>query len=149
MKHLFNCSSELKRAGGVLEIYVLNGVPERLLNMSNLAHFDHFLSICVGDPLDRKSLVLWLKNVITVVAEPYNTKAAIPFPVIWVSLGSSEDTVELYVEPSRLETDRRGAASRYGRCKPRALCICFCAFWPDCSPAAVWPQCCFGEEARP
>ena len=50
MKHLFNCSSELKRAGGVLEIYVLNGVPERLLNMSNLVHCNHFLSICVGDP---------------------------------------------------------------------------------------------------
>ena len=50
MKHLFNCSSELKRAGGVLEIYVLNGVPKRFLNMSNLVHFDHFLSICVGDP---------------------------------------------------------------------------------------------------
>ena len=50
MKHLFNCSSKLKRVGGALEICVLTSVPKRLLNMSNLPHFDRFLSICVGDP---------------------------------------------------------------------------------------------------
>ena len=50
MKHLFNCSSKLKRAGGALEIYALTGVPKHLLNMSNLPHFDRFLSICVGGP---------------------------------------------------------------------------------------------------
>ena len=54
MNHLFNCSSKLKRAGGALEIYVPIGVPERLLNMSNLAHFDRFLSICVGDPFGQQ-----------------------------------------------------------------------------------------------
>ena len=54
MKHLFKCNSKLKRAGGALEIYVLIGVPERLLNMLNLAHFDRFLSICVGDPFGQQ-----------------------------------------------------------------------------------------------
>ena len=50
MKHLFNCSSKLKRAGGALEIYVLTSVPIRLLNIVNLTHFDRFGSICVGTP---------------------------------------------------------------------------------------------------
>ena len=43
-------SCGLKRMDAVLEIHVLICVPERLLNMSNLAHVDRFLSICVGDP---------------------------------------------------------------------------------------------------
>jgi len=50
MKHLFDCSSKLKRVGGALEIYVLTSVPKRLLNMLNLAHFDRFGFICVGTP---------------------------------------------------------------------------------------------------
>ena len=54
MIHLFNCSSKLKRAGGALEIYVPIGVPERLLNMLNLTHFDRFWSICVGDPFGQQ-----------------------------------------------------------------------------------------------
>ena len=45
MKHLFNCSSKLKRVGGALEIYVLTGIPKRLPNMQNLTHFDRFGSI--------------------------------------------------------------------------------------------------------
>ena len=43
-------SCGLKRLDAGLEIYVLISVPERLVNMSNPAHFDRFLSICVGDP---------------------------------------------------------------------------------------------------
>ena len=74
-----------------------------------------------GTPLDRKSLVLWLKNVIRVVAEPYNTKAPIPFPVIWVFLDSREDAVELYVEPRRLETDRRGSVMGGANLEPYAF----------------------------
>ena len=35
---------------GALEIYVLTGVPKRLPNMLNLAHFARFGSICVGTP---------------------------------------------------------------------------------------------------
>ena len=54
MKHLFNCNFKLKRAGGALEIYVLTSVPKRLLNMSNLPHFNRFLSICVGDPFGQQ-----------------------------------------------------------------------------------------------
>ena len=50
MKHLFDCSSKLKRVGVALEIYVLTNVPKRLLNMLNLVHFDRFGSICVGTP---------------------------------------------------------------------------------------------------
>ena len=50
MKHLLNCNSKLKRAGGALEIYVLTSASKRLLNMPNLAHFDRFGSICVGTP---------------------------------------------------------------------------------------------------
>ena len=50
MKHLFDCSSKLERVGSALEIYVLTSVPKRLLNMLNLAHFEHFRFICVGTP---------------------------------------------------------------------------------------------------
>ena len=50
MKPLFKCSSKLKRAGGALELYVLTRVPKHLLNMLNLAHVNHFGSICGGTP---------------------------------------------------------------------------------------------------
>ena len=43
-------SCGLKRMDAGLEIHVLIGVPERLVTMSNLAHLNRFLFICVRDP---------------------------------------------------------------------------------------------------
>ena len=53
------------------------------------------------------------------------------------------------IAPHRLGTQRRGAAFRYGRCKPQPLSDCFCASWPDCSLAAMWLKRCFWRRCWP
>ena len=50
LKEAFSLELQAKPMGWELKNMFLPGVPEPFKNMQNLAHFEHFGSIRVGDP---------------------------------------------------------------------------------------------------